>query len=92
MLQKNIVIKNKYGIHARPSSKISEIVNQSNSTVLIKYNENQADASSVMSLILLSIEPNSQIELIVEGDDEQIIFNQLVNYLEIQLMNEELEV
>ena len=89
MLKKIIGINNKYGIHARPSSKISEMVNQHQSQVTIKYNDREADASSVMSLILLCVEPQTQIEIIVEGSDEQDIFTKLVDYLEQELISEE---
>ncbi len=91
MLQKNIIIKNKYGIHARPSSSISEIVNEHDSEVTIKYNNSEADASSVMSLILLSVVPDSQIELVVEGEDEKEVFEKLVHYLEYQIIEDEKE-
>ncbi len=91
MLQKNIIIKNKYGIHARPSSSISEIVNDHNREVTIRYNGSEADASSVMSLILLSVLPDSQLELIVEGEDEQEVFEKLVRYLEYQIIEDEKE-
>ncbi len=89
MLKKLIDINNKYGIHARPSSRISEMVSQHQSEVVIKYNDRDADASSVMSLILLCVEPQTQIELIVEGTDEEQIFSKLVNYLEQELISEE---
>ena len=89
MLKKIININNKYGIHARPSSKISEMVSHYTSQVIIKYNDKEADASSVMSLILLCIEPQTQLELIVEGRDEEEVFSKLVNYLEQELMVEE---
>ncbi len=91
MLHKTITIKNKYGIHARPSSSISEIVNQHNCDVVIKYNGGEADAASVMSLILLSVVPNSQIELQVEGEDESEAFEKLVHYLEYQIIEDEKE-
>ena len=86
MLKKFININNKYGIHARPSPHISEIVNQYKSKVILKYNDNEADASSVMSLILLCVEPKTKIELIVDGVDEQEVFIKLVNYLEDELI------
>lgn len=89
MLKKFININNKYGIHARPSSRISEMVSLYQSQVVIKYNDREADASSVMSLILLCIEPQTQIEIIVEGIDEQEIFTKLVDYLEQELVLEE---
>ena len=89
MLKKFININNKYGIHARPSSHISEIVNQYKSKVILKYNDNEADASSVMSLILLCVEPKTKIELIVDGVDEQEVFIKLVNYLEDELIVED---
>ncbi len=91
MLKKFININNKYGIHARPSSKISEMVSHYCSHVIIKYNDKEADASSIMSLILLCIEPQTQIELVVDGADEEEVFSKLVDYLEQELMVEELD-
>ncbi len=89
MLTKKILINNKHGIHARPSSKIFEIVSEFNCTAKIKYGQNEADASSIMNLILLAVEPNSTIELEVDGEDQQPAFDKLVEYLEITLPKEE---
>ncbi len=89
MLSKEILISNKHGIHARPSSRIAEIAGGYDSTVTIKYRGSEADASSVMSLILLAVEPDTSVILEADGADEKEVFDALVEYLEVLLPQEE---
>ncbi|MGL4394873.1 MAG: HPr family phosphocarrier protein [Brevinema sp.] len=70
MISQEIKIINRFGIHARPSSMISELANTFKSTISLQKDGRSASALSVMDLILLCVEPGSTITLIVDGEDE----------------------
>lgn len=91
MLSEKVKIKNKYGIHARPSSMISELTNKFKSSITFEYNEKEADASSIMNLILLCIEPGVDIIVKTEGEDEEDAMKAILHLLTIVLPSEEFE-
>ncbi len=91
MLKRKIKINNKYGIHARPSSMISELASQFKSSILIEYREKTADASSIMNLILLCVEPKTEVEIVIEGEDEAKAMDAMVHLLEVRFTQEEFE-
>ena len=91
MLKRKIKINNKYGIHARPSSMISELASQYKSSISIEYREKTADASSIMNLILLCVEPKTEVELVIEGEDEEKAMEAMVYLLEVQFTKEEFD-
>jgi phosphocarrier protein HPr len=70
MKNASVIIKNRAGIHARPSTKVCEIANKFVSSVELHKNGETANAKSVMSIIALGIAYNAVIEITVAGTDE----------------------
>ncbi len=71
MIKKNITVKNKLGLHARASNRLVELTSKFSSEIHIKYNEKTVDAKSIMSILLLAASKGSELDLIVNGDDEE---------------------
>ncbi len=71
MLQKKLTIINKLGLHARASMKFSDEAMRFHSRCLIGFNGRQADAKSIMEIMVVGASCGSEIELIVDGDDEE---------------------
>lgn len=71
MLQETITIINKRGLHARAATKLAKAACQFQSDIKIKFNGNEADCKSVMSILLLAAAVDSIIELSAHGCDEQ---------------------
>lgn len=89
MISHDIKILNRYGIHARPSSMISELANSFKSKIVFQKDGRSADAKSVMDLILLCIEPGSTITLVIEGQDEQLALDAFIQLIEVRKFDEE---
>lgn len=70
MLEQDIVISNKLGLHARASAKLVQLVSGFRSTVMISCRGREINAKSIMGLMLLAAGIGTPIRLRVEGEDE----------------------
>jgi phosphocarrier protein HPr len=70
MLEQDIVISNKLGLHARASAKLVQLVSGFRSTVMISCRGREINAKSIMGLMLLAAGVGTPIRLRVEGEDE----------------------
>jgi len=70
MAEKKLLVENKNGIHARPSAAIVETVKKFSSEVTLKTDNGEADAKSIMSILMLKISYGTEITVIAKGPDE----------------------
>lgn len=71
-VKQRLEIKNRLGIHARPAMKLYDLVQQFQSQVILRNNNNlQAEADSVIAMLMLDSEQGSYIEVEATGPDEQ---------------------
>lgn len=68
---KTIEIINKLGLHARAASKLVKLASRFESTVLLRKGEREANGKSIMGVMMLAASKGTQLELVVEGADEQ---------------------
>lgn len=82
MTEKEIFFKNKNGLHARPSARVSEIANEYKEcrTFLI-FNGNEINAKSILNLIIHAIPGGSHIRIRSEGEREEEVVEALYEYL-----------
>ena len=70
MLQQDVEITNKLGLHARASAKLSQIANQFKSEVNLGRNGNKVNAKSIMGVMMLAAAKGSTIAIETDGPDE----------------------
>ncbi|PHM39741.1 sugar transport PTS system phosphocarrier protein HPr [Xenorhabdus mauleonii] len=71
-VKQRLEIKNRLGMHARPAMKLHDLVQQFQSQVILRNGNNiQAEASSVIAMLMLDSEQGSCIEVEATGVDEQ---------------------
>ena len=70
MLQQDIEIVNKLGLHARASAKLTQIAGQFKSEIWIARNERRVNAKSIMGVMMLAANKGSTIHLEINGADE----------------------
>ena len=70
MLQQDVEITNKLGLHARASAKLSQIANQFKSEVNLGRNGNKVNAKSIMGVMMLAAAKGTTIAIETEGPDE----------------------
>ena len=71
MIAENITIINKLGLHARAASKLVNCASQFQSEVFISRNGNRVNAKSIMGVMMLAASRGVQLDLEIEGNDEQ---------------------
>ena len=69
MPTKTVKIINKLGLHARAAAKLVTTASGYQSRVLISHNGNQADAKSIMALMMLVAPSGTELEITAAGDD-----------------------
>ena len=70
MIRESITIINKLGLHARASAKLNNVAQQYVCSVLIEKQGQQADAKSIMSLMMLDASKGTEVMIEVDGEDE----------------------
>ena len=71
MINQNITIINKLGLHARAASKLVNCASQFESDVFIGRNGNRVNAKSIMGVMMLAASKGVELELEIDGNDEQ---------------------
>jgi phosphocarrier protein len=79
MITFKLTVQNSLGIHARPAGRIVNIAGSTQSSVELIYSGQRVNAKSILNLMMLAIEPDSEVEFIINGSDEQKIANQLTD-------------
>ena len=82
LIEKEIVIKNKQGLHARPAALFVQLANKFDSTISIKRQSQEVNGKSIMGILLLAAEKGSRITLIADGSDAPEAIEQLARLLE----------
>jgi len=70
MIKENIEIINKLGLHARASTKFTQVANQFSSDIAVIRNEKRVNAKSIMGVMMLAAAKGSVIEIEANGTDE----------------------
>ena len=81
MITENITIINKLGLHARAASKLVNCASQFESEVTIGKNDNRVNAKSIMGVMMLAASKGVELEMEVDGADEQICRDALVELI-----------
>lgn len=64
-----VVIRNKYGLHARPAAEFVKLANQFSSEVWVRKDDLEVSGKSIMGVMMLAAECGSTIVIRVDGED-----------------------
>ncbi|AOY91898.1 phosphocarrier protein HPr [Cupriavidus sp. USMAA2-4] len=78
MLQRDVTIINKLGLHARASAKLTQLAGSYVSQIKMSRNGRQVDAKSIMGVMMLAAGIGSTVTIEIEGPDEQDAMEALV--------------
>ena len=71
MIQEDIIIQNKHGLHARPAAQLVKIAGKFTSDIKVVKDGLEVNGKSIMGIMMLAAEPGSEITIIIDGEDEQ---------------------
>lgn len=82
MVERTVQVASSKGLHARPASLFSQAAAKSGQKVQVQKSGGKAvNAASILGIISLGIEHGDEITLSVEGDNEQAVLDELVEFL-----------
>ncbi|UPG91152.1 HPr family phosphocarrier protein [Luteibacter aegosomaticola] len=70
MLEQEITVSNRLGLHARASAKLVQLVSSFKSTVHLISKGREVNAQSIMGVMMLAAGMGTQLVVRAEGDDE----------------------
>jgi phosphotransferase system HPr (HPr) family protein len=82
MRKKTFIVKEEHGIHARPAYKIADTCRHLDSKVTLCKGCEEADGCSILQVMLLAANKGSEIEVIVEGGNEEASILQIADLFE----------
>lgn len=77
MLSKTVVVQNQVGLHARPATFFIQKANEFKSSIWIEKEQRKVNAKSLLGVLSLGITKGTEIEIIVDGVDEEEALNAL---------------
>lgn len=81
MIEQEIEIINKLGLHARASAKLTQLAAKFKSDVWMTRNKRRVNAKSIMGVMMLAAGKGSKVILEIEGEDEQACFDALLELI-----------
>ncbi len=83
-------ILNKLGLHARAAAKVVSVANEYKSNITLKKDKKNADAKSIMKILMLSASKGSSIEIIIDGNHsttiamrEKLLIQESLNFIPV---------
>jgi phosphocarrier protein HPr len=77
MIQSQIQISNKLGLHARASAKLTKLAGSFKSDIHLSRNGRRVNAKSIMGVMMLAAGLGSEIEIEIDGADEHAAMSAL---------------
>ena len=71
MIEKEITVINKLGLHARPAAQLVKTISRFKSEVSIKRDSLTVNAKSIMGVMMLAAELGAVLRFRIEGEDER---------------------
>ncbi|MDO7086170.1 HPr family phosphocarrier protein [Pseudocolwellia sp. AS88] len=69
--EKTLIITNKLGLHARAATKLAQLCQKFDASVTVSLDDNSADASSIMGLMLLAGSQGKSVTVVTQGADAE---------------------
>ncbi|MFB6468619.1 HPr family phosphocarrier protein [Cytobacillus sp. Hz8] len=82
MVEKQLEVKLRSGLQARPAALFVQEANRFSSEIFIEKDGKKVNAKSIMGLMSLAIHSGSVIQLIADGRDEEKAIEELANYIQ----------
>jgi len=77
MLQREVEIVNKLGLHARASAKLTQLAGQYQSSIWLIRSGRRVNAKSIMGVMMLAAAKGATVGIETDGPDEEAAMNAL---------------
>lgn len=80
MEEREFVIKNKTGLHARPASLFVKIANNFNADINMFFNDKKYNAKSIISVLSAGVGNDGKIKISAAGLDESVAIETITTF------------
>ncbi len=84
MLEREVVIRNRAGIHARPAALLVQTASKFKSRIYIEKDNDKINGKSIMGIITLGASYNTVLKIIADGEDEEEAIEALVKLFDMK--------
>lgn len=81
IVEREIVIQNETGLHARPAALFVQIASSFESNITIIKDDQKVNGKSIMGILMLAAERGAKIKIIADGNDAREAVNKLSEML-----------
>ena len=81
MIKKSFLIKSTQGLDVKTITKLVNIASSFSSKIDFSVNNNIADAKSIINLMALNVQHNEELNIVVEGKDENNAIDAIIQVL-----------
>jgi phosphocarrier protein HPr len=82
MIERELTIINRLGMHARAAAKFVSLASQFDSEIELEKGARRVNGKSIMGVMMLAASRGSTVRLLIEGDDEQDAMGALAALIE----------
>lgn len=90
MIEQEFVIKNTLGLHARPANEFVKRMEKYKSSIKIFKGDEVANGRSILEILILAVAYGEKIKVIVDGEDEQQVIEEIKNLVENKFYTEQI--
>ena len=80
-LEKEIIIQNPQGLHARPAALFVQIASKYDSNITVKKDQETVNGKSIMGILMLGAQKNCKVTLTADGEDAEQAMAELEEFL-----------
>lgn len=82
LLEKKVTVKLETGLQARPAAQFVQEANRFQSDIFIEKDNKKINAKSIMGIMSLAVRRGEEIQLVVDGVDEEEAMESLTKFIE----------
>jgi len=79
--EKEMVILNPQGLHARPAALLVQIASKYDATVTITKDSETVNGKSIMGILMLGAQQHSKIYVVADGDDAEAMIKEIEEFV-----------
>lgn len=77
MIEKEFIVKNKLGFHARAAVKFVQLASKFKSNIVVVKDDIEVSGKSIMGVLMLAASKGTKVKLKIDGEDENQAMEQL---------------
>lgn len=89
VINRDLVVVNRLGIHARPAAMFVRIASRFQSEILVEKDGERINGKSIMGLMMLAAGPGSRLRLQASGEDADAALRALEELVTVRKFDEE---